>query len=121
NLKHVLEYGLLHVGLMDTDRATAQLHAVDHNIVVLAADLLRVALEHRNVLRNRRGERMVAGVPTVLLLIKAQQREVHHPEKIETVGGNGKLALAFEHLSAVEANLAEDLARNQPLIGGKQD
>lgn len=41
---------------MDADRAAAEFHAVENEVVVLAAHGLRVAVEQMNVLGDGRGE-----------------------------------------------------------------
>ena len=61
---------------MNTNRAAAEFHAVHDHVVMLAADFLRIGLEQRNVLRHRRGERMMAGIPAVLFLVETEQREI---------------------------------------------
>ena len=43
-----------------TEEATTEFDAVEHDVVMLAADFFRIGLEQRNVLRHRRGERMMA-------------------------------------------------------------
>ena len=68
---------------MDTNRAAAEFHAVDHDVVVLAANFLRVGLEQRDVLGHGRGERMMARIPAVLFPVEAEQREFNHPQEIE--------------------------------------
>ena len=64
---------------------------------------------------------MMAGIPTVLLAIETQQRKFNDPEKIKPVGGNRQLALRLQNVGAVQTDLAEDFARVQPLVGGKQN
>ena len=120
-MENVFKHGLLHVRLVDTNRAAAQLNTVHDNVIMLAANLLRIRLEHRNVFSHRRGEGMVTGVPPVLFFVEAEKGEINNPKKIKTSSGNGKLAGCFQKLGAVEAELAEDLARRQPLIRGEQD
>ncbi len=121
NLEQFLEDGFLHVGLMDTDRATAEFHAVHHDVVVLAADFLGVGLEQRDVVGHGCGERMMAGIPAVLFAVEPEQRKFDDPEEIELIRRNRQLALRLEHVGAIEPDLAEDFARGQPLIGGEQD
>ena len=106
---------------MDANGAAAQLDAVDDDVVVLAADLFRVALEQRDVLGHRRGERMMTGIPAVLFVVEPEERKFNHPQEIEAVGGNGELALGLEHVGAVKSDFSEDFAGGQPLVGGKQN
>src|SRR5439155_24787553 len=121
NLQHLLETHLLHLGLVNTDRAAAQFDAVHHHVVVLAANFFRIACQQRDVLHHRRGERVMARIPTVLFLVEAQQRKVHHPEKLKAVWINGQLPLSLQNLGAVKPDSAEDLTRDQPLVGGEQN
>ena len=74
---------------MDPDRSAAQFHAVDHDVVMLAADFFRVGFEKRNILGHRRGERMMAGIPAVLFVIEAEQREIRRP----TENRSGRLGM----------------------------
>ena len=60
NLQNFFKNGPLEFRLVDTNRATTQLGAVDHDIVMLAAHLFRFRFEQRNILGYRRGKRMVA-------------------------------------------------------------
>src|ERR1051326_1709192 len=88
---------------------------------MLAADFFRVAVQKWDVLGDRRGERMMAGVPAVLLFIETQQRKINHPQEIKTIARNSETPLRFQKLSAIEPNLAQNLAGGQPLIGCKQE
>src|SRR5690554_3896110 len=45
DLQHIFENLLLHGGLMDTDTTATQFHTVQHDIVVLAAHALRIAVQ----------------------------------------------------------------------------
>ena len=67
---------------MDTDRAAADLEAVEHEVVARAQDLARVALEQRHVLGARRGERVVRGDELVALLVVLEEREAGDPEEV---------------------------------------
>ena len=106
---------------MNTNRAAAEFDAVHHDVVMLAANFFRVGLEQRDVLRHGRGERMMAGIPAVLFLIETEQREIDDPQEIESIGGDGQLALRFQDVRAIETDLAENFAGVEPLIGGEQN
>src|SRR6202000_390187 len=116
-----LENGFLHFRLVNTNRAAAEFDAVHNHVIMLAADFFRIGLEKRNVLAYRRGERMMAGIPAVLFAIETEERELDHPQEIETVGRNNKLPLPLQNVGAIETNLAEDFAGREPLIGGEQN
>lgn len=88
---------------------------------MLTANLLWVGLEEQDILGHRSRERMVARIPTVHLPIEAQQRELDDPKEIKARRINHQLALGLEHLSAVEADLAQDLARIEPLVSGEEN
>ena len=51
---------------------------------MLAAHFFRVAVEQRNVLRHRRGERMMAGIPAVLLACRNSAAENPRPTGNQT-------------------------------------
>ena len=57
-----LEHPLLHLGVVDSDRAATEFGAVQHKIVGIGTDLLQIlfpiAVEQIHVLRLRRGERI---------------------------------------------------------------
>src|SRR5581483_5931540 len=121
NLQYLFKNCFLHLGLMNTYRSATQFDAVHDHVVVLAAHLLGIAEQQRDVLGHRCGERMMAGVPAVLFLVEAEEREIHDPEEFELVGGNAELPLLLQHVGAVEANLAKNLAGGQPLVGGEEN
>src|SRR5881296_1658226 len=85
DLQHLLENGLLHIRLVDADRAATQFPSVDDYVVMLATDFFGVGGQQRDVLGNRRGERMMTGIPAVLLLVETQERKIDHPEEIKSV------------------------------------
>src|SRR5439155_13572255 len=118
DLQHLLENGLLHIRLVDTNRAAAQFPPINDYVVMLATDLFWVGGQERDVLGNRRSERMMTGIPAVLLLIETQERKIDHPEEIKSIGRNLQPALRFQKLGAVEADFAQDFAGSQPLISG---
>ena len=96
DFQHVLEDFLLQRRLVDPDRAAAEFHAVEHDIVMLAADPLRVAVEERRILRHRSGERMVRRHVAVLRLVMAHQGKIHDPEEFPVVRPQRELAALLQ-------------------------
>src|SRR5690349_7565951 len=88
---------------------------------MLAPHLPGVGLKERHVFGHRSREGMMAGIPAILLLIEAEQGEIDHPKEIESSRVEGQFALSFQHVCAVKAYFAEDLAGIEPLIGREQD
>src|SRR5262249_53523811 len=88
NLEHIFENRLLHVRLMNTNRAAAKFPAVYNDVIMLTPHFFRIALEHRNVFRHGSRERMMTRIPTVLLFVEAQQRKIDYPKKIKPVRRN---------------------------------
>ena len=64
---------------------------------------------------------MMAGIPAVLFLVQRQQREIHHPQKIEAARIDHQLAARFQNIGAINADFAQDFAGGQPLVGGKEN
>ena len=60
-----LEHARLHLGIVQTDRAAADLEAVEHEVVAVAEHLARVLLEQVDVLVVRARERVVRGGPAL--------------------------------------------------------
>ena len=121
DLQDFFEDRFLHPGLVNADGAAAKLGAIDDDIVVLASHFFRIALEERHIFGDGRGEGMVAGIPAVLFLVKAQEGKIDDPKEIELVRRDDEFALAFQDFGAVEANAAENLAGIEPLIGGEEN
>src|SRR4029077_15056153 len=121
DLQDLLEHRFLDFRVMNSDRAAPQLDSVDHDIIVLAPDFAGVGFEERDVLGHGGREWMVAGIPAVLLLVEAQQREVHEPKEIKIVGWDVQLSLCFEQVGAIKADFAQNFARAEPLVGGEED
>lgn len=79
---------LLHVRVVHTDRATADFHPVEDEVVVLSAHKLGVpVIQMRNVFVHRRCKRMVraAELPRAVGF-RAEQRELCYPEEVRGVG-----------------------------------
>ena len=120
NLQDLLEDEFLHVGLMNADGAAAQFHAVDHDVVMLAADFFGVACQQRDVLGHRRGKGMMAGIPAVLFACRnpSSGKSTTH-RKSKRLAGMVSLPWVFEQVGAIEADFAQDFAGVQPLVGGE--
>ena len=121
NLEHFLENFLLQCGLVDADRASAELHAVQDHVIMLTAHRLRIAVEQRRVLNHRRRERVVRGDVTLPLLIVAHEREIDDPEEIPLAGRDAELPAFHEQLRRLEPGAAKDGARARPRGGGEED
>src|SRR5690606_29611328 len=68
---------------VNPDGSTADFHAVNYQIVGVGAHCTRIRQQHRNILRLRRGERMVHGVVALRLFVPFQKWEVYHPKRLE--------------------------------------
>jgi len=121
DFEHVLEYLFLQRGLVDADRAATELHAIQNDVVVLAAHLLRRAVEQMNILGHRRGERVMRGEVALFCLVEGHQRKIHDPQKFPVVGTDRELAALLEQRSALEADAAEDRAGFFPRRRGEEN
>ena len=99
------EHPLLHCGLVDTYGAAAEFGAVEDKVVGIGAHLLEILLfvgvVEFEMLRLRRGERMVHCIEAAVLLAPFEEREVHNPERgeVERIAQ----AEAVAHLDAEHA------------------
>ena len=78
----------LHVAAVNTNRARAQLHAVQHQVVGFRAAARRIGRQLFEILVVHRGEGMVRGVPAALLLVPFEHREIDHPQELEVLGSS---------------------------------
>ena len=76
----------LHVAAMNTNRARAQFHAVQHQVVRLGAAARRIGGQLLEILVMHRSERMMRRVPAILFVVPFEHREIHHPEELEILG-----------------------------------
>ena len=76
---HRPEDRLLELGVVDPDRAGAELPAVPDQVVVLAERGARVGLDLVLVTGHGRGERMMEERPVAGVLVPLEEREVDHP------------------------------------------
>ena len=75
------EHPLLQLGVVDTDRAAGELDAVEHDVVGERARRRRIAVEQRQVLGVRMGERVMHGAEAALVRAPLDQRKVGHPQQ----------------------------------------
>ena len=104
------EHLLLDLGAVDTDRAAADLDAVDHDVVAARAQRARVG-----EVAGRGGERMVHRVPAALGLVVLEHREVDDPQHV--VAALGDEAEAPRQL---QPQRAERRRRDLRLVGDEQ-
>ena len=76
---HRAEDALLHVDVVDTNRAGAELPSVPDQVVVLTANVRGIRLVPRLASRDGGRERMVQERPVARLLVVAEERKVDHP------------------------------------------
>ena len=81
-----VEQFLLHVALVDTNRAAGHFVAVEHQVVGFGADFTRVGIHQAHIAVEWSGEGVMGGVPTIFALVPFQQREVENPGKFEQIG-----------------------------------
>ena len=111
NLKHLL----LDIVLVDTDRASADLKAVQGNIIGLCPDTARIGVYFIPVLFHRHGERMVHRHKPVFLIGPLQQREFHNPQEVEIILPNQS-----ELVTEMQTKLTQNIPDNFIAVGGKQ-
>src|SRR5215475_7214776 len=111
-----LEDSRLYVRAVDSDRAAAQLGAVEDQVVGLGAHRTRIAFELVQVIVDRRGERVVHRVPSLVVFVVFEHREVDDPEQ-------AVLALVDQFFDAAhfQPHLAERVADHVPLASDHQD
>ena len=98
----------LQIGLVDPDRARAELPAVEHEVVRLRAHRHRVGLEQGDVVGMGLRERVVAGLGAPAVGVAADEhREVDDPHVAVR-------ALVHRRAAEVVAQLAEHLAGRRP-------
>ena len=112
---HHAKDGLLDLGMVDPDRARAELPAVPDQVVVLAEDGGRIGLDLLFMTRQCGGERVVHERPAVALLVLLEEREVERPgERVPVRVGEPELA------AEMRAQAAEH-ARDRRLVGGGEE
>ena len=106
-----LEHPALHVAAVAAQAARAQLHAVEHYVVVGPANPFRSAFQQREILLQRRHEGLV-DVSEAALLVPLEEREVDHEEHVP-----GATIAAPQTLAQVEAQSGQDGVGPLGLIG----
>ena len=74
-----LEYLLLHIGTVDTDRSTTEFPAVERQIVGFGQALAGVGRKERQVFVFRAGEWVMAGDPALALFVVVEHRKIDNP------------------------------------------
>ncbi len=71
---------------VNPDGSTRNLLTVTDQVVLLAARRAGVGIQKRQVFRHRRSEKVVAGVPAVLVFVPLKEREVYNPAESHRFG-----------------------------------
>ena len=112
-----IEEAGLQFALVNSDRAAAEFHAVQDDIVGHRAHCGVFALFHKgHVLRFWTGEGMMHGHPFVFLGAERKQREIHDPEKVQGVGFGGEA----EEFRATQPDAAQHFAHGLPAVRAKE-
>src|SRR5450631_204212 len=110
-----VEYPLLHLAAVDTDRAAADLAAVQHDVVGVGDGGTGVGVERISELGLRRSEGVVDGGPAAAVG-RLEHRRVDHPQKLPLRRVN-QLAAS----SDLESGRPEQFERWGALTGGEED
>ena len=102
-------------GLVDAHRAAADLPAVQHDVVGLGERVRRVGREQVLVAVLRRGERMVARAPGLLLVVEFEHREVDDPQRLPAVLREAAL------VADLRAQRAERVVDDLLPVGAEED
>src|SRR5476649_763443 len=95
----------LHIAAVNTNRAGAEFHAVQHDVIGAGAAAGRVRGQFAQILVMHRREGMVRGVPALLFVVPFEHGEVYHPEELEVFGVE-KFMAVVELLRAMQAQMA---------------
>jgi len=76
----------LHVATVDTDRARAQFHAVQNEVIRFCAASRRVIRQFVEILIEHGSKWMVRRVPAILFGIPLEHREIRNPQELEPPG-----------------------------------
>src|SRR5690625_1946823 len=109
-----LEHLLLDLGVVDADASTADLVAVQHEVVRLGPYCQRIISEQMYVLGDRHRERMVH-VAQAAFFVLLEQREVDHPQEAES--GTGTQA---ELIGEEQPHGTQGGAGGRPVRGDEQ-
>ena len=111
--EHAKHLGL-EVGLVDSQAAAADFHAVENDIVSHSTDFSVFArFEEGHVIRAGTSEWMVNGIPLLFLFTPAEEREIDDPEEIE----GGRSFESVQHFGDAQAHAAEGFTSGLPLVG----
>src|SRR5262252_8315400 len=71
----------LHLRIVEADRSSADLDAVEDEIVAVAEDLARIGVQEVHALVVGARERVVSGDPSLALLVVLEEGRVDDPEE----------------------------------------
>ena len=77
---------LLDEGVVDPDAAAARFVAVADQVVGLCPHGARIAGQGLEILLDRESELVMLGIPTLLILVPAQQGEIDNPGDLQFAG-----------------------------------
>ena len=110
----------LHVGTVDTHRATAQFPAVQDHVVSLGDARTGVRVHEVLMAVFRRREGVMHSVPAATFFIGLEHRKVHHPQRrplvFKQAVGAAKLAVA-----QLDAQSAQSVVHNFGLVGAEEN
>src|SRR5438552_13299265 len=110
---------------MDSHAATADLNAVEHDVVSFRTDLGKFVpiVQERKVLRFGSGERMMDRIPFIFFRAPLHQRKIRYPEEVPDIRAGVRAGLAFNRdakivlvLRAAQSNSYQEFAGNLPFI-----
>ena len=101
---------VLQLGVVDTDAAAAQFHAVHHHVVGVGTDVAGVAVEQWYVFVFGFGEGVVHCVVALRLLVPLKHGEVYHPQRCKRV-----LVAQPQPVAHFQSQLVESLASGHSL------
>ena len=101
---------------MDSDTASAELNAVEHNVISLGSDRAGIGVDQVPVLVHRHREGMVHGDESLLFIAPLKKRELHDPEEIELV-----VVDQAQLLAEFESERAENVPHDLVLVCRDQE
>ena len=111
-----LKHACLHIGLVDTHRATADFPTVERQVVGLGKALGGIGVHQLVVAVFRRSEGVVACRPALAFLVVFEHREIDHPKR--SPGRAIDVALLVADLAA---QCAERVIDDLGLVGAEED
>src|SRR5690606_4485436 len=80
---------LLHIGIMQTNGATADLKTIQNNVVAITKDLPRILVDQIKTFVVRSREGVVSRRPLLLVVVVLKERRVDDPKKIPMIAVPG--------------------------------